>query len=365
MTEHEDEGNALEPLGGGAVDPDPTEPPPAAPPRRRLRARVVLAAVVVAAAASAVGLALTSGSGPARVGSGVVVIETNLGYQDAQAAGTGMVLTSSGTVLTNNHVIRGATDIRVVDPTTGRKYKAQVVGYDTADDVAVLQAGGASNLKTIPLGDSSSLSTGDAIKALGNAGGTGSLRAATGTVTGIGRGITVSDDQGGSESLSGMIQTNAPIQPGDSGGPLMNASGEVVGMDTAASVANGSTQATTGFAIPIDKALSIASQITHGEASTAVHIGGTAFLGVEVQADSYGGSGAVVTSVVPGSPADAAGLTPGDLITAVGDQSVSSPDQLTEIVATQKPGAPVSATYVDQYGSTQTANVALGSGPPR
>ena len=367
MTEHENEGNALEPAGGGPLEADAPAPPADARPRRRLTARLVVVAAVVAAAAGAVGLALSSGSGPARVGSGVVVIETNLGYQDAQAAGTGMVLTSSGTVLTNNHVIRGATQIRVVDPTTGRGYKAQVVGYDTADDVAVLQAAGASNLKTIPLGDSSSLSTGDAIRALGNAGGTGSLRSATGTVTGIGRGITVSDDQGGSESLSGMIETNAPIQPGDSGGPLMNSSGQVVGMDTAASVANGSPQeaATAGYAIPIDKAMSIASQITHGQASTAIHIGGTAFLGVEVEADSYGSPGAVVTSVVPGSPADTAGLTPGDMITAVGDQSVSSPEGLTEIVATQKPGAPVSATYVDQYGATQTANVALGSGPPR
>src|SRR6185312_8607425 len=341
MTEHENEGNALEPLGGAAVDADPTTPAPAPRPRRRLRGRIVLAAVVVTAAASAAGFALTSGGGPARVGSGVVVIETNLGYQDAQAAGTGMVLTSSGTVLTNNHVIRGATQIRVVDPTTGRKYSAQVVGYDTADDIAVLRAG-ASNLKTIPLGDSSSLSTGDAIKALGNAGGTGSLRPAAGTITGLGRGITVSDDQGGSESLSGMIQTNAPIQPGDSGGPLMDSSGHVVGMDTAASVANDSPQETAsqGFAIPIDKAMSIAQQITRGEASGSIHVGGTAFLGVEVEANSYGGSGAVVTSVVPGSPAENAGLVPGDVITSVGDQTVSSPDGLTEIVA-------------------------LGSGPPR
>jgi len=367
MTEHENERNALEPAGGGPLEADGPAPQPDARPRRRLPARLAVAAAVFAAAAGAVVLALTSASSPARVGSGVVVIETNLGYQDAQAAGTGMVLTSSGTVLTNNHVIRGATDIRVVDPTTGRGYKAQVVGYDTTDDVAVLRAAGASNLKTISLGDSASLNTGDAIRALGNAGGTGSLRAATGTVTDIGRGITVSDDQGGSESLSGMIETNAPIQPGDSGGPLMNSSGQVVGMDTAASVANGSPQeaATAGYAIPIDKAMSIAAQIMHGQASTAIHIGGTAFLGVEVEADSYGGSGAVVTSVVPGSPADAAGLTPGDMITALGDQSVSSPEGLTEIVATQRPGAPVSTTYVDQYGATQTANVALGSGPPR
>ena len=335
--------------------------------RRRLRPRIVLAALVASVAAVvAAGLALARSS-PPRIGTGVVVIDTNLAYQNARAAGTGMVLTSSGTVLTNNHVIRGATQIRVVVPGTGRSYTAHVVGYDTTDDVAVLQAGGASNLKTVPLGDSATLAAGQSVKALGNAGGTGSLRPASGTVTGIGRGITVSDDQGGSESLTGMIETNAPIQPGDSGGPLMNSAGQVVGMDTAASVSNGFEQASTsaGFAIPIDKAVAIAQQIARGDASATIHVGGTAFLGVEVEANSYGGSGAVVTSVVPGSPAAAAGLTAGDLITSVGGQAISSPDALTAIVTTQRPGAPVSATYVDQSGTTQTANLALGSGPPR
>jgi len=278
-----------------------------------------------------------------------------------------MVLTSSGVVLTNNHVIRDATAIRVVVPTTGRSFTAKVVGYDASDDVAVLQASGASNLKTIPVGDSATLNAGQSVKALGNAGGTGSLRSASGTVTGVDRAITVSDDQGGSESLAGMIETNAAVQPGDSGGPLMNAAGQVVGMDTAASVGNGFEQAATsaGFAIPIDKARWIALQIMGGNASATIHLGGTAFLGVEVEEDSYGGSGAVITSVVPGSPAAAAGLTPGDLITSVGGQVVSSPAGLTTIVTTQKPGAPVSATYVDQEGATQTANLALASGPPR
>ena len=96
-----------------------------------------------------------------------------------------------------------------------------------------------------------------------------------------------------------------------------------------------------------------------------IHVGDTAFLGVEVDANSYGGSGAVITSVVPGNPAAAAGLAPGDLITSVGDQEVSSPTGLTTIVATQTPGATTSATYVDQYGTTQTADLALASGPPR
>jgi S1-C subfamily serine protease len=349
------------------VELDDTERPRATHPLRRFRARIVLAALVaVVAAAIAAGLALAT-TRPAPIGSGVVVIDTDLGYQNGQAAGTGMVLTSSGVVLTNNHVIRDATAIRVVVPTTGRSFTAKVVGYDASDDVAILQASGASNLKTIPLGDSATLNGGESVKALGNAGGTGSLRAASGNVTGVDRAITVSDDQGGSESLTGMIETNAAVQPGDSGGPLMNAAGQVVGMDTAASAGNGYEQAATGdgFAIPINKAMSIAVQIMRGDASATIHVGDTAFLGVEVEDNSYGGSGAVITSVVPGSPAAAAGLAPGDLITSFGGQEVSSPAGLTTIVTTQKPGAPVSATYLDQEGATQTANLALASGPPR
>jgi S1-C subfamily serine protease len=336
-------------------------------PRRRSRARIVLAALAAAGVAVAAGDLALASTHPAPFGSGVVVIDTNLAYQGARAAGTGMVLTSSGEVLTNNHVIRGATAIKVVEPKTGRSFTAKVVGYDASDDVAVLQASGASNLKTIPVGDSSALNVGDSVTALGNAGGTGSFRAASGTVTRLDRGITVGDDQGGSESLTGMIETNAAVQPGDSGGPLFNTSGQVVGMDTAASVGNGFDQAAAsdGFAIPIDRAMTIAQQIIHGDTSDGIHVGGTAFLGVEVQANTYGGSGAVITSVVPGSAADAAGLTAGDLITSVGNQVVSSPDALTAIVAAQKPGASVSATIVDQNGVSQTANLSLGSGPPR
>lgn len=336
-----------------------TEQPRGTHPLRRVHPRIVLAALVaVVVAAIAAGLALAT-AGPAPIGTGAVVIDTNLGYQDGRAAGTGMVLTSSGVVLTNNHVIRDATAIRVVVPATGRSFTAKVVGYDASDDVAVLQAGGASNLQTIPLGDSATLTAGQSVKALGNAGGTGSLRSASGAVTGVDRAITVGDDQGGSESLTGMIETNAAVVPGDSGGPLMNASGQVVGMDTAGSGGN------DAYAIPINKATSIAAQIMRGDASAAIHVGETAFLGVEVEENSYGGSGAVITSVVPGGPAAAAGLTPGDLITSVGGQAVSSPDELTTIIMGQQAGAPVSATYLDQDGAAQSANLALASGPPR
>jgi S1-C subfamily serine protease len=346
------------------MDLDDSERPRDTHPLRRSRTRIVLAALAaVLAAAAAAGIALAK-TRPAAIGTGVVVIDTSLGYEGGQAAGTGMVLTSSGTVLTNNHVIRGATRIRVVVPATGASFAARVVGYDVSDDVAVLQARGASHLATVPLGDSSALTPGQSVRALGNAGGTGALRSASGTVTALGRAITVGDDQGGSESLTGMIETNAAVQPGDSGGPLLNAAGQAVGMDTAASARTGFDRAAAGdgFAIPIDRALAIARAIMRGEASATVHVGATAFLGVDVAGD---GSGALVTAVVPGSAADAAGLASGDLITSVGGRAVSSPDDLTAIVAAETPGVPVTATYVDQVGAAHTASLTPASGPPR
>ena len=341
---------------------------PGMEPPRRSHTRIVLAALIAAVAAVIAVVVLARGQTQSTsVGTGVVVIETNLGYQGGQAAGTGMVLTSSGEVLTNNHVIRGATDIKVVVPSTGRSYPAEVVGYSVSDDVAVIQASGASDLKTASLGDSGTVSAGESVQAVGNAGGTGRLTTAAGTVTNVDRSITVNDDQGGSESLSGLIETNAAVKPGDSGGPLLNGDGQVIGMDTAASVANeiDQTAASTGYAIPINKALTIAEQIDGGRDSATIHVGGTAFLGVEATTNSYGGTGAAIATVVPGSPAEAAGLVPGDLITSVGGHTISSPDELSAIVMTQKPGASVSAMYLDQAGATQTANLTLASGPPR
>src|SRR6476659_8412708 len=161
----------------------------------------VLAGFIVAVAAVAIGFAHLRSHSTA-IGTGVVVIETNLGFQGGQAAGTGMVLTSSGEVLTNNHVIRGATDIQIRVPGTGQSYTAQVVGYDVSHDVALLRATGASNLKTISQADSGSVNPGQSVQAVGNAGGTGRLSYASGTVTNVDRAITVSADQGGSEKLS-------------------------------------------------------------------------------------------------------------------------------------------------------------------
>jgi S1-C subfamily serine protease len=332
---------------------------------------VLLVALGVVGAAVGAGIALARATATP-LGAGVVVIETNLAYQESAAAGTGMVLTSSGVVLTNNHVISGATTIRVVVPKTGRSYTARVVGYDRSADVALLQLQGAANLKTISISHAK-LTVGTKVTALGNAGGTGNLTWATGTVTGLGKSITASDDQGGSEQLTGLVETNAGIQPGDSGGPLETSHGQVVGMDTAASAGFGfqDVSATDAYAIPIAKALTIAHTISSGKASTTIHIGATAFLGIEVESVDatgfgYGGAaGALVAGVVSGGPAASAGLGAGDVITAINGQALSSPNAISALVLTKKPGARVSVAYIDQYGTNHTATVTLGSGPPQ
>jgi S1-C subfamily serine protease len=325
-------------------------------------------------ALTAIGLgtgAAIASTSAAPIGTGVVVIETKLGYQLGSAAGTGMVLTSSGEVLTNNHVIRGATTIRVVVPGTSRSFTAKVVGYDMTDDVAVLQAAGASNLKTVTTAESSTLTTGSAVTALGNAGGTGRLTSATGTITRLRQSIVVNDDQGGPIRLSGLIGTNASVQPGDSGGPLLNSGGDVIGMDTAASAgpAFRSTSATVGYAIPISKALSIEKQVVSGNATTRIHIGKTPFLGVQIASEIGRGpssAGAVIDAVISGGPAAAAGLSSGDVITAIDGHTINSSTSITPLLLTKKPGATVKITYAQQFGGdTQTTTATLVSGPPQ
>ena len=332
---------------------------------RSFRARLlmlVVAIVVLTGLGASLAWAKTR---PAQIGTGVVVIETSLG-QAGRAEGTGMVLTSSGQVLTNNHVVRGATTIRVVLPGTGRSYTAKVLGYSVSKDVALLKANRASNLKTVSLGNSSTLRVGQAVTATGNAGGTGTLTSSSGRVTALARAITVGDSDGVGQRLTGLIETNAELEPGDSGGPLFNAAHKVIGMNTAASVGyvfRGSRGA-DGYAIPINTAVSLARQIEAGKSSATVHVGATAFLGVSVGADDMSGSGAVIASVVPEGAAAAAGLAAGDVITSIGGRAVSSSAGLRSALLLQKPGARVSVTYVDMTGTSGTVTVTLGSGPP-
>src|SRR5262245_49401235 len=236
-------------------------------PRMGLLRRALLAAAVLAALAVVPGAA----AGPT---TGVVVIETALHYQHTAAAGTGVVLSPEGKVLTNNHVIRGATAIRVLDPLAGRRYAAQVLGYSVTADVAVLKLQRASGLAKALVGSSTGLRRGQLVTAVGNAGGTRRLVVSRGTITAIGRTISVRDDQGDDHQLTGLIQTNAELEPGDSGGPLLERAGQVVGINTAASVGYSFLSgASEGYAIPIDRALSIARQIEKGRSTAELHVG--------------------------------------------------------------------------------------------
>jgi S1-C subfamily serine protease len=315
---------------------------------------------------------------------GLVDINTNLSYQDEQAAGTGMVLTSSGEILTNNHVIDGATSISVTDVGNGKTYSAKVVGYDRTGDVAVIKLDGASGLQTVNT-STGSPAVGQAVVGVGNAGGTGGTpSAAGGSITALNQSITASDDGGGnSENLSGLIEVNAGIEPGDSGGSLVDTQGQVIGMDTAASADSGyQVSATQAYAIPIQTALSIAQKIEAGQASSTVHIGATGFLGIGVGSSSdtsggFGGdssdgsdgsggstSGASVSQVLSNSAAGQAGVVVGDVITALNGKSVNSPSDLSNLLEPEHPGDTVQLQWTDQSGQTHTASVTLGSGPP-
>src|SRR5215471_8683699 len=348
--------------------------------RRGLLAAAVAGAVGVAAfwGLSASGVisgskVLTTSEIAAQTDPGLVDIYTNLGYQQARAAGTGMVLTSSGEVLTNNHVINGATSIKARDIGNGRTYQAKVVGYDHSHDIAVIQLQGASGLDTVTLGDSSSAATGQKVVALGNALGKGRTPSvATGHIASLGASITASDEGAGtSEQLTGLIHHNAGIQPGDSGGPLVSTTGQVIGINTAASQGTQfQGQQTQAFAIPINEAKSIADQIEAGTSSATVHIGATGLVGVQIMSSDsaaangiQAGSGAVVAGVVPGTPADGAGLAQGDVIVSVDGQSISSPEQLQSALGQHHPGDSVSIGWQDTFGQTHSATVVLTTGP--
>lgn len=312
-----------------------------------------------------------------KVNPGLVDINTTLGYENAQAAGTGMVLTPDGEVLTNNHVVEGATSISVTDVGNGQTYKASVVGYDRTEDVAVLHLENASGLATVTTGDSSKVEVGDAVVGMGNAGGDGGTPSlAPGTVTALDQSITASDESNGSsEQLEGLIEVNANIQSGDSGGALANSNGEVIGMNTAASTGyqfggpggrgsqrgqQSQTTGNTGYAIPINDALTIAEQIESKTPSSTVHIGSSAFLGVSI-ADSQ--QGAVVQQVVTGAPADQAGLAAGDTLTGINGKTVDSATTLTTLMDGFHPGDKVTLTWLDGSGQQQTGSATLVEGP--
>lgn len=301
-------------------------------------------------------------------------VQTSTSGTTGQAAGTGIIVSSNGEVLTNNHVIQGSTSISVTLQGQSGTHTATVVGADPTDDIALIQIQGVSGLPTAQLADSSTLKVGQSVAAIGNALGQGGTPAATGgAVTALNQAITVTNDMGGTENLSGLIQMDASISPGDSGGPLANSSGQVVGLITAAET-NGRSQnqsSTVGYAIPVNTAVDIANQIRSGHATSKILIGPTGYMGIEVQDLSSAAasrlglgvtSGALVVGTATGGPADQAGIAQNAVITAVNGQQITSSADLGPAIQSHKPGTQIQVSWVDQAG-THTAPVTLTSGP--
>jgi S1-C subfamily serine protease len=291
-----------------------------------------------------------------QVGPAIVDVDTKLGYQSAVGAGTGIVIGPS-TVLTNNHVVAGATDLTVRSIGNGQTFPATVIGFDRSHDIAVLALAGG-GLQPANIGNSDSVTVGEPIVSLGNAGGAGGTPSAVdGRVAALNQTVSASDALTGStETLDGLIQVDAAIRPGDSGGPTVNSANQVIGMNTAASE-NFHLGRGQGFAIPINEAMAIARQI-QGGGGPSVHVGPTAFLGVGVN-DAAGGAGAVVRQVIPTGPAAGAGLAPGDVITSINGQPVNSATALTNILDQRHPGDNVTVGL-----GGRTTSVTLADGPP-
>jgi S1-C subfamily serine protease len=423
------------------------------PVRRRLGSvmpYVVLAAVAASFGSLAVvlssgngtpGASLGSGSGEAgtssgagissaavqraknAVGPGLVVINSRL--QDdgdiVGASGTGMIISKSGLVLTNNHVIDDTDGLTATVVSTGKTYQALWLGYDKSSDIAVIQLEGASGLSPVPLGNSAAVRVGDEVVAMGNANGAGSITTVTGAVTGLNQAVTTADDGDGepSEYLTGMLQTDADVVQGDSGGPLASTAGQVIGMDTAALTEPSASDTTvsqqdTAYAIPINKAMTIARQIIADKPGPGVHVGATGAIGVLVAGTSDGGqstqaspqaqlrqmeesalspggsdqqapvgclsnaaeagipqriapvaSGTLVLGAFCDSPAATAGLTAGDVITAVAGKQVSSPASLTGILANESSGKKITIVWVTSAGQTVTRAITLAQVAPQ
>jgi S1-C subfamily serine protease len=338
-------------------------------PRRkawRLSIVIALAALLALVAPSApTALALPGDPTPANAEQGMVQIKTVIQYQGVMGFGAGVVLSPDGIVLTNNHVIAGADTINATSVGTGQNFRAQLLGFDRTDDIAVIQLLGAGGVPAAPVGDSNQVTVGEPVVSLGNANGNGPISREQGQVTTTGANIAADDDlTGSSEQLTGLIGIAAPLRPGDSGGPLVNGAGQVIGLNVAASVNYRlGTPTGTGFAIPINKALAIAGQIQSRTPSDTVHIGAPAMLGIGVGTARQSGSGVVVRDVLSGTPAEQSGLVRGDVIISLDTVPLNNATTLTAVLDRHYPGDAVDLVWQDRTGHQRTAKVPLAAGP--
>lgn len=334
---------------------------------RRFVIPVIVAAVAASAAIAAPAPAFADPVDLSTVASQteptVARIDTTINYQHAIGAGTGIVLDPGGAVLTNFHVVQGAD--RITATVGGSPYQADLVGYDRNRDIAVLQLRGAGGLPVAPLGDSSQLAVGDPVVALGNARGSGSpLTREAGQVVGFGRTINAKDElTGSSEQATGLIEFAAPVRAGDSGGPVINAAGQIVGVTTAATVNFRMDPGGSGFAIPINDALATANQIRSRTPTGTVHIGPPTLLGVGVNGRNQSDSlpGVILFEVLPGGPAQQAGLHDGDVLLSIDGVQLNSANALTDILDRHYPGDVVDLVFIDRAGQQLNGKATLSS----
>ena len=321
----------------------------------------------------------------AKVEPAVVSIDSHAiqgaGGDFVEAAGTGMILTPQGEVLTNNHVVSGATSVTATLFGQTKSLPAHVIGTDPGRDLALVQIDNASNLPTVTLGNSAQTQVGDDVLAIGNALAlSGGPSVTQGIVSAENRSLSTQADNGTTENLSGLLQTDAAINPGNSGGPLVNAQAQVIGINTAvaaSSQGNAPTQ-NIGFAIAIDSVKPQLASLRQGGSGgpgaaspTPAPAVNKAYMGVTVttvtsslrQQDHLSPStGALVTSVQSGSPADQGGLKVNDVIVSLNGTAIPTASSLTTALGPLNPG---DAVKVGIYrGSTpQTINVTLGANP--
>jgi serine protease Do len=273
----------------------------------------------------------------------------------AQSLGSGFVWSSDGVIVTNNHVVEGASKI-TVNFQDGSQHTAKLVGVDPDSDVAVLRVD-ARNLPAAPIGTSSDLMIGETVVAVGNPFGL-SGTVTTGVVSALGRSVP-SKEEG--RTFTDFVQTDASINPGNSGGPLLNIEGKVIGINTAIiAQAQG-----IGFAIPVDRARKVVQDLLRYGQVHPAWIGAVTATVTPEEAKRLGlksAKGALVARVFGGSPAEAAGLKAGDVITAVGERPVDSREAFSTYTATAAPGQSVPLTVV-RGSSTTHASVRAGDVP--
>ncbi|MGO4616751.1 S1C family serine protease [Nocardia sp. 2YAB30] len=303
----------------------------------------------------------------AAVESALVNINASAKTSGLDAAGSGIVLTADGEVLTSHHVIKGAETVTVTDVGNGTVYDATVLGYDSGADIALLGLSAASALRIATIGSSADLRVRDEVMAIGNAGGAGGTPTAVqGRITDLDSAIVaVNAVDLSRKSLSGMLEVAAAVTSGQSGGALVDRQGDVVGVIAAASGASARSDARspTGYAVPIDTAMQVVRQIRSGTPTDTVHIGPTATLGVITSNALPAGTGARVDAAIYGMPAHSAGLGVGDVITSVDDRVITSAKSLRAALNTRRPNDTVRLA-VTGPGGQRTVAVVLTVGPP-